>query len=1203
MSVSAASTSNANSSSNEPVTTSGSTLGASENPSASDEKASAMDVENIQIEESQNGEGASSEQHVDDGDNDDSGADIGLAVPSTNGWESPRQEAINGVVQPRVIPPPGKPTRHTNQLEFMLKEVLKPAMRHKHAWPFMKPVDAVRLGLPDYHKVIKRPMDMNTIEKRLRNCYYYSAKDCMQDVMTMFNNCYTYNPPEYGVYMMAKNLEQYILTKLAAMPPEDFESIFSNCYKFNQNEDDVSLMCKNVENLYREKMKLLPSQEVEIPRPTAKRTAGKSKKLTGRVAVVKGGSRESSVSVQRGAADSSSILDAAANGAIHASASAGVDDVHPSSSQAPVQPVLPSKVQKGVKRKADTTTSFGDDLVSAKIATRRESGRPPKKPNYFIDYNQLKPRFKGKQTEQMKFCQRLVNELFTKKCKSFTWPFLEPVDVEGLKLEDYYDIVKNPMDLGTIRRKLDAKQYATPEELRADVILVCENCYKYNPTSDPIHQHGRALQKYFEDKWRQMPEEPVIVDEGTASAMAAQLVTAAIPTPMSHVTPPTHTVTPASTIVKDDSVVSGLPLVPLDVSSGVIDSDEHIDLILLALQTETAKCQEKISELQRHSQEILSLRLKRREAQANHLPVPVLSASTVGTLQSLVSTQFSFIASSPTPMMKPSAAYPTSSGSASVSRKKPGRPARTYQQQAPGLPAGLRANNVTPEILTQERELKHEINSPLNKTSTHQRQVQNSVHVTTANVRSATSVPPQGTPQKSSEQNAQASVARKRGRQPGSKNKPKTDMAQPGTPVADVPPRQSGSKRVREDYDFDSEDERTAEPMSYDEKRQLSLDINKLPGDKLSSVVSIIESREQLPGFNPEEIEIDFETLKATTLRELEAFVAACLKKKPRKPYTPKSQKEVEIKKRELEEKIKGLGGVITSTPVAVAQNGARTEPTTTGKGGEPSSSESSSSEDDSSSDSSSSDSSDSESETTGNAKVEHQGQCIDAEKSQGAEQSVEKKEIAPNASSTNSQQQQLGPMLQQPTSHFQFGSVKEERGDGDSGDLTVSGNQLSSISSNNALSVVSQPQQAQLQISGGSILDQLLPAKQNEMEDKTGIKKLAGWDTLAKKSQSGSLNMQTSTQFELFRKHAREKEEKRKQLRVEEERRRRLKEQEEKERAKDQAAAETAELEQRRQNELLRQKEQERRRREAMSTGGDVTSQMDLMLNFEANF
>lgn len=105
-----------------------------------------------------------------------------------------------------------------------------------------------------------------------------------------------------------------------------------------------------------------------------------------------------------------------------------------------------------------------------------------------------------------------------------------------------------------------------------------------------------------------MPEEPAIVDEGTTSAMTTQLVVATVPTPMTHVTPPAHAVTPASAIVKDDAVVSGLPLVPLDVSSGVIDSDEHIDLILLALQTETAKCQEKISELQRHSQEILSLR-------------------------------------------------------------------------------------------------------------------------------------------------------------------------------------------------------------------------------------------------------------------------------------------------------------------------------------------------------------------------------------------------------------------------------------------------------------------------------------------------------------------------------------------------------------------------------------------------------------------
>lgn len=46
----------------------------------------------------------------------------------------------------------------------------------------------------------------------------------------------------------------------------------------------------------------------------------------------------------------------------------------------------------------------------------------------------------------------------------------------------------------------------------------------------------------------------------------------------------------------------------------------------------------------------------------------------------------------------------------------------------------------------------------------------------------------------------------------------------------------------------------------------------------------IIQSREpSLRDSNPDEIEIDFETLKASTLRELESYVSSVLKKKPKK--------------------------------------------------------------------------------------------------------------------------------------------------------------------------------------------------------------------------------------------------------------------------------------------------------------------------------
>merc|ERR1719361_1475741 len=71
------------------------------------------------------------------------------------------------------------------------------------------------------------------------------------------------------------------------------------------------------------------------------------------------------------------------------------------------------------------------------------------------------------------------------------------------------------------------------------------------------------------------------------------------------------------------------------------------------------------------------------------------------------------------------------------------------------------------------------------------------------------------------------------------------------------------------------------------EKRKLSLDINKLPGDKIGKVVQIIQMREpSLSETKPDEIEVDFETLKPSTLRELEKYVAACLRGKPFKPVS-----------------------------------------------------------------------------------------------------------------------------------------------------------------------------------------------------------------------------------------------------------------------------------------------------------------------------
>lgn len=127
----------------------------------------------------------------------------------------------NGVVQPPVYPPPDRPGRVTNQLQYLKNIIVRAMWRHEYAWPFQQPVDAKKLGLPDYHRIIKNPMDLGTIKKRLENNYYWSGQECIQDINTMFTNCYTYNSRHEDVVKMAHILENIFLTKVVDMPREE----------------------------------------------------------------------------------------------------------------------------------------------------------------------------------------------------------------------------------------------------------------------------------------------------------------------------------------------------------------------------------------------------------------------------------------------------------------------------------------------------------------------------------------------------------------------------------------------------------------------------------------------------------------------------------------------------------------------------------------------------------------------------------------------------------------------------------------------------------------------------------------------------------------------------------------------------------------------------------------------------------------------
>jgi len=86
-------------------------------------------------------------------------------------------------------------------------EVLKGLQTHQHGWVFNVPVDPEELGLPDYFDIIKKPMDLGTIQKKLEKGEYHAIKDFRTDVNRSFDNAMTYNEQGSVVYDMAKELK------------------------------------------------------------------------------------------------------------------------------------------------------------------------------------------------------------------------------------------------------------------------------------------------------------------------------------------------------------------------------------------------------------------------------------------------------------------------------------------------------------------------------------------------------------------------------------------------------------------------------------------------------------------------------------------------------------------------------------------------------------------------------------------------------------------------------------------------------------------------------------------------------------------------------------------------------------------------------------------------------------------------------------
>jgi Bromodomain/Ankyrin repeats (3 copies) len=86
------------------------------------------------------------------------------------------------------------------------KKLLNTLWRANQSWIFHEPVDPIKLNIPDYFDIVKRPMDFGTIKKKLNNNFYGSTDEFLKDIELVFSNCKLYNPPESDIVSMCSQV-------------------------------------------------------------------------------------------------------------------------------------------------------------------------------------------------------------------------------------------------------------------------------------------------------------------------------------------------------------------------------------------------------------------------------------------------------------------------------------------------------------------------------------------------------------------------------------------------------------------------------------------------------------------------------------------------------------------------------------------------------------------------------------------------------------------------------------------------------------------------------------------------------------------------------------------------------------------------------------------------------------------------------------
>lgn len=157
---------------------------------------------------------------------------------------------------------------------------------------------------------------------------------------------------------------------------------------------------------------------------------------------------------------------------------------------------LPASAHAVVRKQS---ISNGNAESSSSARPKREIHAPPP-----LDSSWTEPKRSGHKLQE--YAAKKVEDLIVKPAlRDYINIFMFPVDPVALNIPEYLSIIKKPMDLSTIRKKIDNHAYTSGDQINTDVLLMVDNAMTFNRPGEFVHIAAEMVKKAWQEMWAKRP--------------------------------------------------------------------------------------------------------------------------------------------------------------------------------------------------------------------------------------------------------------------------------------------------------------------------------------------------------------------------------------------------------------------------------------------------------------------------------------------------------------------------------------------------------------------------------------------------------------------------------------------------------------------------------------------------------------------------